>query len=487
MMNRQLSRRNLLAGSVAGAAAGAVAGAGAGALAVINPGMAAAQSVGVKSGDLPDLTIKEVKVYVTDIADVRHLNSTETGELLSVVTNSGHEGNYTIGNRNRTEGWLEWAKAALVGKNVLDVLPTLTATSGMKGIAGFGAGNRGGGGGGRGGGAGGAGRGAGSPAGGQGSGTFATGLTGRGMGPAFGGASVAGSGLTPRGGGSWPNYYTAAADVCLWDILGKAVNRPIYKILGGTKDRMMGYASSQHLATVEDFAPDALKAKELGYKAYKVHPGGGQHATGGPIPAYAGHMEELKTIRKAVGDEFVLAHDPVQRYNRFEAMKVGRLCDELDFAWYEDPIRTSDTEGLVELCTQLSLPIHVGEFLYSIADFAEYIRRGALDVVRLIADNVGGISGSMRVGLLADAFGLECTPHNWGNVLDLAVHFHLELALPNAYWFEVPFPAEYADRPYHKDKFRIGKDGYILAPTAPGLGYPIDRAALDKITKKIDR
>ena len=96
MMNRQLSRRNLLAGSVAGAAAGAVAGAGAGALAVINPGMAAAQSVGVKSGDLPDLTIKEVKVYVTDIADVRHLNSTETGELLSVVTNSGHEGNYTI-------------------------------------------------------------------------------------------------------------------------------------------------------------------------------------------------------------------------------------------------------------------------------------------------------------------------------------------------------------------------------------------------------
>ena len=67
----------------------------------------------------------------------------------------------------------------------------------------------------------------------------------------------------------------------------------------------------------------------------------------------------------------------------------------------------------------------MGEFLFSISDFAEYIAKGALDVARLIADNVGGISGSMRVGLLADAFGLECTPHNWGNTLDLAVHFHL--------------------------------------------------------------
>jgi L-alanine-DL-glutamate epimerase-like enolase superfamily enzyme len=276
------------------------------------------------------------------------------------------------------------------------------------------------------------------------------------------------------------------ADVCLWDILGKAVDRPIYQLLGGTKDRMMGYASSQHLPAIEDYVPDALKAKELGYKGYKIHPGQGQHRDGPPIPAYIGHMEEIKELRKALGDEYVLAHDPVQQYNRYEALKVGRLLDELDYLWFEDPIRTVDKEGLVELASALDLPLHVGEFLASISDFAEYIKAGALDVVRLIADNVGGISGSMRVGLLADAFGLECTPHNWGNVLDLAVHFQLELALPNAYWFEVPHPVEYSDRPYHKDKFRIDKDGYIHAPTAPGLGYPFDRNVLDKMTLRVD-
>ena len=462
-MKQNLSRRTFL-GTAAGFAA-------AGFSAVGNPIAAAAQSAGVKPGDLPDLTIKEVKVYVTDISKIHKLNSPETGELLSVVTNSGLEGNYTIGDRNATPGWLEWAKAALVGKNIMDLLPTLTSTTGMKGPAGF----------------------DGAPA--RRGGAFvAPGFGGVAASPgghsAFEGPALQGSGLSTRGGGAWPNYYTAAADVCMWDILGKAVNRPIYKILSGgtpTKDRLLAYASSQHLPTVEDYVPDALKAKSLGYRGYKIHPGGGQHATGPAIPSYIGHMEEIREVRKAVGDEFVLMHDPVQRYNRSEAMTVGRLLDELNYAWFEDPIRTTDQEGLIQLCAALNLPIHVGEFIYSIADFAEYIKRDALDVVRLIADNVGGISGAMRVGFLADAHGLECTPHNWGNVPDMALHFHVQLALPNSYWFEMPFPAEYADRPYYKDKFRINEEGYVVAPTAPGLGYPIDHDALDKLTKRIDR
>jgi len=449
MMQDPVTRRNFLTATAAGTAAGFAA--------LADPGMAAAQAVGVKKADLPDLTIKQVKIYVTDMTNIHRLNGTETGEIVTIVTNSGIEGNYTIGNRDRTTGWLEWAKPTLVGKNVLDVLPVLNATSGMKGAAGFNARARTGGG---------AGQRPAAPAARPAAGNFVS--------------------VPNRSGGSWPDYRAAMADVCLWDILGKSVDRPIYKLLGGAKDRMMGYASSQHLASIEDYVPDAMKAKEMGYKGYKIHPGSGQHKDGKPIPSYIGHMEEIKELRKALGDEYVLAHDPVQAYNRYEALKVGRLLDELDYLWFEDPIRTTDLEGLVELAGALDVPLHVGEFLASISDFAEYIRRGALDVVRLISDNVGGISGSMRVGLLADAFGLECTPHNWGNVLDLAVHFHLELALPNAYWFEVPHPVEYSDRPYHKDKFRIDADGYIHAPTAPGLGYPFDRDVLDKMTKRVD-
>ena len=325
------SRRDFLRASAIGGGAATLS-----AAAFLSPGEAAAQAVGVKARDLPDLTVREVKVYITDLGDYRSLNQ-ERGELVSVVTASGLEGVYTLGNRNATPNWLEWAKATLVGKSVLELLPTLTSTSGTKGPYGFDgdfSGARGG-----------------LPRYNGGSSFHPTPKFGTAS--AFDTAGLTGSGLVSRGGGNWPNWYTSSADVCLWDILGQAVGLPIYRILpggiGGTKDRLVCYASSTHHPSLEEYGPEALKAKQQNFKAYKIHPGVGAHRTGPAIPAYIGHMEEIRQVRAAVGDEFVLAHDPVQMYNRYEAMAVGRLLDELNYAWFEDPIRTGDMDGLIEL------------------------------------------------------------------------------------------------------------------------------------------
>jgi L-alanine-DL-glutamate epimerase-like enolase superfamily enzyme len=439
MTNRILSRRQFFGASALGAVAGASV--------LSNPVRAAADAVGVKPADLPDLTIKEVKVYVANLGPmVRRINSPESGEIVSIVTNSGIEGNYTLGNRVPGTGWLEYAKSVCLGKSVVDLLPSLVAGLNQHAhpVMGFGRRND----------------------------------------------FVGGCGY-PRGMqlGSIPevNYHAAIIDVCLWDIIGKAVNRPIYKLLGGTKTKMLAYGSSLHLPTIEDFAPQAAEAKAAGFKCYKIHPGGGQHATGGPIPAYVGHIEEIKNVRKAVGDEFTLLFDPVQGYNVFEALRVGHALEEYNYSSFEDPIPTTDIEGLIELRQKLTVPIEVGEFIYAIQGYGEYIRRGALDIVRLIADNVGGITGSFRVGQLADAFGMPCTPHNWGNGYDLAVHCQLELALPNTYWFEMPYPPTLTDRAYLKEKWRPDADGYVQAPTGPGLGVTLDRDALDKMLTRIDR
>ena len=129
---------------------------------------------------------------------------------------------------------------------------------------------------------------------------------------------------------------------------------------------------------------------------------------------------------------------------------------------YEDPIPTTDIEGYVELCR-------------------------ALEVVRFIVDTVEGITGGMKLGSPAECFGLECAPHNWGDTLDHAVHFHCELAMPNNAFFEMTVPQGVLERSYMKDRIRIAQDGYVYAPTKPGLGYEIDRNVLDNLTRRVER
>ena len=400
-MSKTSSRRGFL-----GATAAAVS-------TLANPGLAAAQGAGVKPADLPDLTIKEVRVY--NIGTGR--GSTQ---MAGIVTNSGIEGNYSLAARYwhpnwSNLGWLEYAKRTLIGKSVLD-LPALTSQ------------------------------------------------------------------WVPEKRRRGQSAYASAIDNCLWDILGKSVGLPVYRILGAYRNRVLAYASSQHHATIDEFVQEVQTCKAQGFKGYKIHPpspGGGHD--------YKLDIEVCKAGRKAAGDDYTLLMDPVGVYTREEAIKVGRVVQDLNFVVYEDPIPTSDIEGLVELCRDLEVPIHVGEFIFSLYDYAEYIRRGALDVVRLIVDNIGGITGGLKVAHTAELFGLECAPHNWGEVFDHAVHFHLELAMPNNVWFEMTVPQGTGDRPYMKDNFRINQDGYVYAPTKPGLGYEIDRDALDKMTNRIDR
>ena len=130
MSKRELTRRSLFGASAFAASAAAAA--------LADPGQAAAQAVGVKKADLPDLTIKEVKVYVANLGNVRRLNSSETGEIISIVTNSGIEGNMTIGNRGNPPGFLEYAKRRVLGKSALDVT-TITPVPNTKRFSAYGA------------------------------------------------------------------------------------------------------------------------------------------------------------------------------------------------------------------------------------------------------------------------------------------------------------------------------------------------------------
>jgi len=405
MSGKSGSRRSFLRAAVAAPALGAVA--------LADPGRAAAQAAGVKRGDLPDLTIKQVKVLVLKAEE-------RTGEkLAAIVTNSGIEGNYTLDDRYyhpnwSNLGWLEYAKGALPGKSVLD-LPALTSQ------------------------------------------------------------------WRPSLRRYGQLSYAAAVDNCCWDILGKAVGLPVYRILGAYRDRVRAYASSQHLRTVEEFVADVKHAMSDGFTAYKIHPPGG---AGGHD--YKLDMEVIRAVRKTGGDDMPLLYDPVGVLTRDEAIKVGRLLDELHYVSFEDALPTKDIDGLVELAAALDVPVVMGEFLPSPYDYVPYILRDALDEVRFIVDNVGGITGGMKIARMAECFNMMCQPHNWGTLLDHAVHFHCELAMPNNIWFEMTQPMGIADRPYFKDKIRLDKEGYVPAPVKPGLGYELDRGVLDNMILRVE-
>ena len=432
MSDKNGSRRDFLSGALAGPALGA--------LALADPGRAAAQATGIKRADLPDLTIRQVKVYVTKPSERRSPANAggrgarggrgpgggaaappqRTGEkLAAIVTASGIEGNYTLDDRYyhtnwSNLGWLEYARSALVGKSVLD-LPALTSQ------------------------------------------------------------------WQPSQRRYGQLSYAAVIDNCCWDILGKAVGLPVYRILGAYRNRVRAYASSQHLRTVDEFVADVKHAMSDGFTAYKIHPPGGP----------AGHdykldMEVIKAVRKTGGDNMPLLYDPVGVLSRDEAMKVGRLLDELHYVSFEDALPTKDIDGLVELAAALDVPVTMGEFIPSPYDYVPYILRGALDEVRFIVDNIGGITSGMKVARMAECFNMMCQPHNWGTLLDHAVHFHCELAMPNSVWFEMTQPMGITDEPYFKDKLRIDKDGYVPAPVKPGLGYEIDRGVLDNMTLRVE-
>ena len=263
----------------------------------------------------------------------------------------------------------------------------------------------------------------------------------------------------------------AVLDMCLWDIAGKAFDLPIYKLLGAQKDKVLAYACTLCYDTIEAYVNLALDCKNRGYKAYKIH----------ATQEWRKDIDLCKAVREAVGDDMILMLDPVFGYEREGALKVGREIEKLDYLYYEDPIPTSDIDGLEDLCRRLDIDIVVGEDILSLQGYSEYIRRHATDIIRTGPITSCGITGMMKIAHLAEAYGMKCEPFNYGSMLAQAASFHVELANDNCRFYEMPVPEGIFDL-FMKDVARIDNEGYIHAPTKPGLGYEIDWDEVEKNT-----
>ncbi len=266
-----------------------------------------------------------------------------------------------------------------------------------------------------------------------------------------------------------------ALDVALWDIAGKVAKQPVHRLLGTCREKVPAYASSEYLPTPQDYAHEAMEFKSKGWTAYKIHPHSNPKED----------IEICRAVRKAVGDDYILMLDSVWAYGYEDAVRVGRAIEELNFLWYEDPMPEDDIYSYVKLRQKLDIPILATEYtpggLYGLS---QWVLQGATDMLRGDVTVKGGISSLVRIAHLAEGFRMKCEIHHGGNSMMNAANLNVTMAISNCDWFEVLLPDVAQKYGLVKD-IEIDKQGFVHAPTAPGLGYEIDWELVKKKTTRV--
>ncbi|MBA3506699.1 MAG: mandelate racemase [Betaproteobacteria bacterium] len=257
-----------------------------------------------------------------------------------------------------------------------------------------------------------------------------------------------------------------AMDIALWDICGKIAGLPLYRMMGAYRTRVPAYASSSTLGDKSAYVDSVLAMKEAGFKAYKIH----------PPTDLADCIEVCRMVRDAAGPEMVLMIDPAGIFDFPQAMRLGRVLEELNFYWYEDPLTESDIYNYVKLRQKLDIPIMATE--YSPGGFEAYapwIMAQATDYLRADVAIKGGLTAVMKTAHLAEGFQMNLEVHHGGNSLNNVANLHAIMAIRNCEYFEVLLPAG-AQKYGLVEDIEMDRDGYIDigAFERPGLGAQID-------------
>jgi L-alanine-DL-glutamate epimerase-like enolase superfamily enzyme len=269
----------------------------------------------------------------------------------------------------------------------------------------------------------------------------------------------------------------APVDIALWDLAGKYYQTPIYRLLGGYKERLPCYASTYHgdtnggLDSPEAYAEFAQQCQELGYPAFKIH-GWGR----API---AQEIATVHAVRKQVGDGMDLMLDPACEYTTFgDALKVGWACDAARFFWYEDPFRDGGISQFAhrKLRQLIKTPLLMTEHVRSLEPHIDFALGDATDFLR---GDVGydGITGVMKLAHASEALGIDIEFHGPGPAQRQCM-----AAVRNTNYYEMGLvhpkaPASHDSRLY-KDSYRdtldaIDEGGCVAVPQGPGLGVEI--------------
>src|SRR5262252_3969399 len=234
--------------------------------------------------------------------------------------------------------------------------------------------------------------------------------------------------LRAAAGGSGPGgMFTlalSAIDIALWDIRGKALNQPLWKLLGGARERVATYASGslRRNLSLDEVVTAAGRLKEKGFREAKM-----QLALPGPTTP-AKEVERARAVRGALGRNIKLMCDINQRWSPEEAIDIGRRVEDagVGLFWLEDVTAHDDYAGLARVNAALATPICGGELVWGIVPFRHMIEARSVDYVMIDLIRVGGITQWIKVAGMAEAFNLPVVSH-----VVPEIHSHLVAAVPN--------------------------------------------------------
>ena len=285
----------------------------------------------------------------------------------------------------------------------------------------------------------------------------------------------------------------SGVDIALWDIVGQAVKTPLYRLLGGYRDTLDGYASAGFYAA--DKGPAELAEEFGGYAARgfrfgKMKVGRNPDVMLNPLhdmPAadYATatleeDVERVRAVRQAVGPRFKLALDANNAWTPSVALKFMRAVEPLDIHWLEEPVATDDIDGSALVAERLDTPVSGYETETGLPGFRELIARRAVDIVQPDAIWTGGITECRKVAALAQAYGMPVIPHVFSSAVSSIANMHLIAAIPNGGLLEFdqnpnPLRSELFEQPID-----IDADGKVRLPDRPGLGVTLNQSTVER-------
>jgi D-galactarolactone cycloisomerase len=270
-------------------------------------------------------------------------------------------------------------------------------------------------------------------------------------------------------------------DIALWDILGKATQQPVGRLLGGRyRERVRPYASLL-MDEPERMADALLPYKAQGFRAFKIGwgPFGRQNA--------AKDEAIVRAAREAVGDDVLLmvdagGSDAYWHQGYKWALRTAGMLAGYGVTWFEEALKPDALREYVMLREHAPLPISGGEVLTRRQSFQPWLEAGAFDIVQPDVTKVGGISEERRIGWMAQEHGIRFIPHGWNTAVGLAADLHLASAFADTDFVEYITGSPYVDE-IVATPWRLDADGMLAIPATPGLGIALDSDAVRRYSR----